>query len=93
MIYNGENLIYKNQGYNAVINIIYSGLNKDGMLDYTIIFATGAREKVTREYLSQPENRDVASLPTTLPKVQEAAKHLSDQDLVFILKPRLLNPA
>ena len=78
MIYNGENLIYKNQGHNTVINIIDSGLNKDGMLEYSIIFATGAREKVTREYLSQPENRDVASLPTTLPKVQEAAKQLSD---------------
>ena len=33
------------------------------------------------------------SLPTTLSKVQEAAKHLSDQELVSILKPRLLNPA
>ena len=33
MIYNGENLIYNNQGHNAVINIIDSGLNKDGMLE------------------------------------------------------------
>ena len=93
VIYNGENLIYKNQGHNAVIKIIYSGLNKDGMLEYTIEFATGAREKVLQEYLSRPENPDVASLPTTLPEVQEAAKQLSDKDLVSILKPRLLNPA
>ena len=34
----------------------------------------------------------MASLPTTLPKVQEAAKKLSDQELVSILKPRSLNP-
>ena len=93
MIYNGENLIYKNQGHNAVIKIIYSGLNKDGMLEYTIEFATGAREKVPREYLSRPENPDVASLPTTLPKVQDAAKQLSDKDLTSILHPILLNPA
>ena len=46
VIYNGENLIYKNQVHNAVIKIIDSGLNKDGMLEYTIEFATGAREKV-----------------------------------------------
>ena len=52
VIYNGDNLIYKNQGHNAVINIIDSGLNKDGILEYTIEFATGAREKVPREYLS-----------------------------------------
>ena len=82
MIYNGDNLIYKNQGHNAVINIIDSGLNKDGMLEYTIEFATGAREKVPQEYLSRPENPDVASLPTTLTKVQEAAKQLSDKDPV-----------
>ena len=42
-IYNGENLIYKNQGHNAVIKIIDSWLNKDGMLDYTIEFEIGVR--------------------------------------------------
>ena len=93
MIYNGENLIYNNQGHNAVIKIIDSGLNKDGMLEYTIDFATGAREKVPREYLSQLDKPDMASLPSTLPKVQDAARELSDQDLIFILHPRSLNPA
>ena len=93
VVYNGENLIYKNQGHNAVIKIIDSGLNKYLMLEYTIEFETGAREKVSREYLSQPENPDVASLPTTFPKVQEAAKQLSDQDLASILHPISLNPA
>ena len=88
MIYDGENLIYKNQGHNAAIKVIDSGLNKDGILEYTIEFATGSREKVPREYLSRPENPDVASLPTTLSEVQEAANLLSDQELVFILKPR-----
>ena len=73
MIYNGEDLIYKNQGHNAVIKIIDSGMNKNGMLEYKIEFATGAREKVPIEYLSRPDNPDVASLPTTLPKVQDAA--------------------
>ena len=92
MIYNGENLIYKNQGHNAVINIIDSGLYTNGMLEYTIEFATGSREKVSREYLSRLENPDAASLPTTLPKVQEAAKKLSDQYLASILHPRSLNP-
>ena len=43
VVYNGENLIYKNQGHNAVIKIIDSGLNKDGMLENTIEFKTGAR--------------------------------------------------
>ena len=93
VIYNGENLIYKNQGHNAVIKIIDSGLNKEEMLEYTIEFATGAREKVPREYLSRPENPDVASLPTTLPKVQDAAKELNDQDLTSFLHPISLNPA
>ena len=93
VIYNGENLIYNNQGHNTVIKIIDSGLNTNGMLEYTIEFATGAIEKVPREYLSRPENPDVASLPTTLPKVQDAAKQLSDQDLTSILHPRSLNPA
>ena len=46
MIYDGENLIYKNQGYNEVIKVIDSGGNKDGMLEYTIEFETGSREKV-----------------------------------------------
>ena len=78
VIYNVENLIYKNQEHNSVIKIIYSGLNKDGMLDYTIEFATGSREKVPRDYLSRPDNPDVASLPTNFPEVQEAAKQLSD---------------
>ena len=31
VIYNGENLIYKNQGHNSVIKIIDSGLNTNGM--------------------------------------------------------------
>ena len=93
VIYDCDNLIYKNQGHNAVIKVIDSGLNKDGMLEYTIEFATGAREKVPQEYLSLPENLDVASLSTTLPEVQEAAKKLSDQELVSILKPISLNPA
>ena len=85
-------MIYKNQGHNAVIKIIDSGLNKEEMLEYTIEFATGAREKLPREYLSRPENPDVASLPTTLPKVQDADKQLGDQDLTSILHPRSLNP-
>ena len=93
MIYNGENLIYKNQGHNAVIKIIDSGLNKDGMLEYTIELATVSREKIPQEYLSRLENPDVVSLPANFPKVQEDAKQLSDQDLVSILKPRSLNPA
>ena len=46
VIYNGDNLIYKNQGHNTVIKIIDSGLNTNGMLEYTIEFSTGAREKV-----------------------------------------------
>ena len=45
VIYNGENLIYKNQGHNAVIKIIYSRLNTDGMLEYTIEFTTGSRKR------------------------------------------------
>ena len=69
VIYNGENLIYKNQCHNAVIKIIDSGLNKDGMLEYTIEFASGERYKVPIEYLSCPGNPDVAYLPTTLPDV------------------------
>ena len=93
MIYNCENLVYKNQLHNAVIKIIDSGLNTNGMLEYTIEFSTGAREKLPREYLSRPENPDVASLPTTLPKVQDADKQLSDQYLTSILHPRSLNPA
>ena len=93
VIYDGENLIYKNQGHNAFIKVIDSGMNKDGMLEYTIELATGAREKVPQAYLSRPDNSDVASLPTTLPEVQEAAKQLSDQELISILKTRSLNPA
>ena len=87
-----RNLIYKNQGHNAVIKVIDSGLNKDGMLEYTIEFTTGSIEKVPQEHLSRPENPYVASMSTILPEVQEAAKELSDQELVSILKPRLLNP-
>ena len=93
MIYNGENLIYNNQGHNTVIKIIDSGLNTNGMLEYTIEFATVAREKIPQEYLSRPENPYVVSLATTLTKVQDAAKQLSDQDLTSILHPRLLNPS
>ena len=93
MIYDGENLIYKNQGYNEVIKVIDSGLNKYGMLEYTIEFATGPREKVPQEYLSRTENPDVASLPTTLTEVQEVEKLPSDQELVSILNPRSLNPS
>ena len=49
VIYNGDNLIYKNQVHDVVIKVIDSGLDKDGMLNYTIEFATGARDKVPRE--------------------------------------------
>ena len=45
VIYTGDNLIYK-KVHDAVIKVIDSGLNKDGMLNYTIEFATGARDKV-----------------------------------------------
>ena len=38
VIYNGENLIHKNQGHNAFIKIIDSGLNTNGVLKYTIEF-------------------------------------------------------
>ena len=61
-----ENEIF-NQGYNAVINTIYSGFNKYGILEYTIEFASGEWDKVLREYLSHPGYLYVASLPTTLP--------------------------
>ena len=64
-------MIYKNQGQNEVIKIIDSGLNTNGMMEYTIEFATGAKEKVPQEYLSRTENPDVSSLPTTFTKFRK----------------------
>ncbi len=93
VIYPGENLIYKNQGRNATVKIISSKVGKDGMLEYTVEFPSGEAEEVPREYLSRPETPDIASIPSTIPELREAAQQLQDTDLESILNPKPLSPA
>ena len=93
VIYPGENLIYKNQGRNATVKIISSKVGKDGILEYTVEFSSGEAEEVPREYLSRPETPDIASIPSTIPELREAAQQLQDTDLKSILNPKPLSPA
>jgi hypothetical protein len=93
IIYPGEKLIYKNEGDNAVVKIIDSNLDKDGMLRYTIEFASGERDQVPREYLVRPDTPDIASIPITIPDIQEAARQLSVDEVDSILHPNALSPA
>ena len=62
IIYPGENLIYKNEGRNAIIKVISHRLDKDGMLIYKVEFPSGDSEEVPQEFLTRHENPDIASI-------------------------------
>ena len=93
VIYPGENLIYKNEGHNAIIKVISHRLNEDGMLVYKVEFPSGESKEVPREFLTRPENPDIASIPSKLPEIKEAVRQLSEKDLESIVKPKPLSPA
>ena len=93
IIYNGEKLIYKNEGRNAIVKIIDSSVDSNGKLKYTVEFPSGESEQVTRENLARPDTPDIASIPTTIPDIQEAVQQLSDQDAESILRPNALSAA
>ena len=93
VIYPGENLIYKNQGRNAVVKVISHRVRGDGMLVYKVAFPSGESQEVPREYLSRPENPDIAELPTKLPGLREATRQMSDAELQSLANPTPLSPA
>jgi len=93
VIYPGEKLIYKNEGHNAIVKINTHRLDKDGMLVYDIEFPDGETQEVPREFLSRPDNPDIASLPTRLPELREAVRQLSTKDCEAIMNPKPLSPA
>ena len=63
------------------------------MLVYNIEFPTGETMEVPREYLSRPDNPDIASLPTRLPELREAVQQLSARNVETIMNPKPLSPA
>ena len=72
--------------------IISSKVSEYGMLEYTVEFPTGKWEQVPREYLSCPKTPDIASIPSMIPGIREAAKQLNDTDLEAILNPKPISP-
>ena len=93
IIYPGENMIYKNEGKNALVKIQDSKINDIGMLEYTIEYSSGEKEKVSREYLSRPDNPDIASIPIQIPALKEAVRQLTEKELGAIANPQSLSPA
>ena len=93
VIYNGENMIYKNAGDNDLVKVLSNKLDGNGMLTYVIEHSKGEIEEVAREYLSRPDAPDVASIPTTIPQLREAARQLKDKELEDVLRPKILSPA
>jgi len=63
------------------------------MLVYGIEFPDGETQEVPREFLSRPDNPDIASLPTRLPELREAARQLSTKEFEAIMNPKPLSPA
>lgn len=93
IIYNGENMIYKNEGHNDLVKVIANKVGEDGMLRYTIEFSSGEHDDVPREFLNRPEIPDIASIPTTIPQIREVTRQLNDEELEFLLHPKSLSPA
>ena len=93
IIYNGENLIYKNGGHNDLVKVLSSKVDEDGMLRYAIEYSSGELDEVPREFLSRPDTPDIAYIPTTIPQLREATRQLKDDDLETILHPKPLSPA
>ena len=56
-----DNMIYKNEGNNAIVKILSHKLDKDGMLTYQIEYPSGELKEIPREFLSHPNNPDVAA--------------------------------
>ena len=86
-------MIYKNKGKNALVEIQHSKINDIGMLEYTIEYSSGKKEKVSREYLSLPDNPDIASIPIQIPALKEAVRQLTEKELGAIVNPQSLSPA
>ena len=86
-------MIYKNEGTNVIVKNLSHKLNEDGMLTYQIEFPSGELKEIPREFLSCPNNPDVADLPSTIPQVQEAIRQLSDESIRKLANPTVLNPA
>ena len=63
------------------------------MLTYEIEFSSGELKEVPREFLSRPDNPDIAELPSKLPQVDEAICQLSDESLRNLTNSTTLTPA
>ena len=91
VIYPGESLIYKYQGRNAMVTVKSSKISDKGILTYTVIFPSGESKEVTREFLSRPENPDIAQLPTSIPAVKEALQQMNTEQIKSLTKPTPLS--
>ena len=92
IIYPGEDLIYKYQGQNAVVKVESSKVNDKGMLTYNVKFPSGESKEVTREFLSRPDNPDIAELPTSIPAMKEAVRQLNAEQIESLAKPVAMSP-
>ena len=68
VIYLGENLIYKNEGHNTIVKVFSQKVDTNGMLTYKIEFFSDELKEIPREFLSRPNNPDIANFHQTFLK-------------------------
>ncbi len=88
----GETLLYSKDGQSTYAKVIHLDLDDSGKFNIRICTAAGEEITTTRETLREPENPDIAFIPSTVPDYRKASTNLSDEQLESIRKPVKLSP-
>jgi hypothetical protein len=91
MIYPNENMIYKKEGRNSLVKVHLSRIQND-KLTFDVQFPDGSIKSMTREFLDQPDQPEIANIPVMTEDYRNVTAVLSDDELDKLAHPKSLIP-
>lgn len=88
MMYLNDNMIYKIEGTNALVKVMQSQVNDNGIFEFIIKHIDGWKETTTREFLTRPEQPEIPYIPTTINEYCNFESTLTDEQTYL----RILTP-
>ena len=87
MIHVGETLLYTHRGHTTYVKVKEAFLGADNKLQSRVVTTAGDEIITTKESLRDPEISDIGWIPYSVPKVEDAASKLTDNEIESVLHP------
>ncbi len=88
----GEMLLYCREGHTTLAKVKKILLDNKNHLKICIMTAAGDELTTTKKCLRNPENLDIAWIPSTVLNITDAIKNLSEKEIASVKNPIKLSP-